>query len=136
LGVDTVRLQQLKSDAFSRPLPRAIVGIIGLQVGTTVLVALAALWVAGAVAAKSAVLGGAIGFVPSAIYGLVVARHKFGPPRTVLSRHYLGEFSKLGCTLLLFGAVFAWVKELSALPLFAAYLLTLASYWAALIVFR
>ena len=131
-----MHLQQLKSEAFSRPLPRAIFGIVGMQVGTTVLAALVSLWAAGAVAAKSAVLGGVIGIVPTTMYGLVVLGGKFGPPRTVLSRHYIGEFSKLVFTLLLFGAVFAWVKELSALPLFAAYLLTLAAYWAALLVFR
>jgi ATP synthase protein I len=131
-----VHLQQLKSEAFSRPLPRAIFGIIGIQAGTTVLAALVALWVAGALAAKSAVLGGVIGIVPGTTYGLIVLGRKFGPPRAVLSRHYIGEFSKLVITLLLFGAVFAWVRELSALPLFAAYFLTLLAYWAALLVFR
>ena len=114
---------------------RTIASIIGLQIGVTVIAALVAWWSAGAIAAKSAMLGGAIAVIPSAVYGVLVMGQKFGPPRALLSGHYLGEFSKLLLTLLLFGAAFAWVKELSALPLFAAYVLTLAVYWAALLVF-
>jgi F0F1-type ATP synthase assembly protein I len=38
-------------------------------------------------------------------------------------------------TLLMFAASFAWVKELSVLSLFATYILTLAVYWAALLLF-
>lgn len=130
-----MHLQHLKFWAFSSRLRKSIGGIIGLQIGVSVIATLVALWAGGGVAAKSAALGGIIGVIPSAVYGAVVARQAFGPPRALLARHYLGEFSKLILTLLLFGAVFAWVKELSALPLFAAYVLTLAAYWAALLVF-
>ena len=80
-------------------------------------------------------LGGAIGVIPSAVYGFLRVAKRFGTPRGLLQQHYLGEFSKLMLTLLLFGATFAWVKTLSALPLFATYVLTLAVYWAALLLF-
>jgi F0F1-type ATP synthase assembly protein I len=91
--------------------------------------------IGGLVVAKSAVLGGAIGTVPSAVYGLLIAGKPFGSPRSMLQRQYLGEACKLVLTLLMFGASFAWVKELSVLPLFATYMLTLAVYWAALLLF-
>jgi len=119
----------------SRSARTAIGKIIGLQVGVTLAAALVALCVAGVSAAKSAALGGAIGVIPSAAYGLLLLRKPFGTPRGLLQRQYLGEFSKLVLTLLMFGASFAWVKELAVLPLFAAYILTLAVYWAALLLF-
>jgi F0F1-type ATP synthase assembly protein I len=53
----------------------------------------------------------------------------------LLQQHYLGEFGKLAITLLMFGATFAWIKPLSAPPLFITYVLTLAAYWVALILF-
>jgi F0F1-type ATP synthase assembly protein I len=80
-------------------------------------------------------LGGAIGVIPSAAYGLLLIKKPFGTPRELLQRHYLGELSKLGLTLLMFAASFAWMTELSVLSLFATYILTLAVYWAALLLF-
>jgi ATP synthase protein I len=116
-------------------LRTVIAKIIGLQVLVTVLAVLAAFYLGGAVAAWSAGIGGAIGFIPSAAYGAVVLRRRFGEPRSLLQRHYFGEFSKLVLTLLLFAAAFAWVKTVSPLPLFGTYGLTLAVYWAALLLF-
>lgn len=113
----------------------AIGKLIGLQVLVTIAAGLVAYAIGGLVVAKSAVLGGAIGTVPSAVYGLLIAGKPFGSPRSMLQRQYLGEACKLVLTLLMFGASFAWVKELSVLPLFATYMLTLAVYWAALLLF-
>ncbi len=107
--------------------------LIGLQVLVTAVASLVALGVGGAGAAKSAALGGSIGVIPSAAYGFLLIKKPFGSPRAILQRQYLGEFCKLGLTLVMFGASFAWVKELSVLPFFVTYILTLAVYWAALL---
>jgi ATP synthase protein I len=109
--------------------------LIGLQILVTTIAALVAFLAGDAVAAKSAALGGAIGVIPGAAYGLLLIKKPFGTPRSVLQRQYLGEFCKLVLTLLMFGASFVWVKELSVLVLFVTYMLTLAVYWAALLLF-
>jgi ATP synthase protein I len=115
---------------------RSTVGrIIGLQILVSVVASLLALVVSGVSAAWSAAIGGAIGVVPSAAYGVLLIKKPFGSPRALLQRQYLGEFCKLALTLMMFGASFAWVKELSVPYLFAAYMLTLAVYWAALLLF-
>ena len=113
----------------------AIGKIIGVQVLVSAIATFVAFVVGGVIAAKSAALGGAIGVFPSAAYGLLLIKKPFGSPRELLQRQYLGEFSKLVLTLLMFAASFAWVKELSVLSLFATYILTLAVYWAALLLF-
>jgi ATP synthase protein I len=113
----------------------AIGKLIGLQILVTAVASLVALSVHGAAAAKSAAVGGLIGVVPSAAYGVLLIRKPFGSPRAILQQQYLGEFCKLALTLLMFGASFAWIKELSVLYLFLTYMLTLAAYWAALLLF-
>jgi len=114
---------------------RAIVSIIAMQVavafGVAALFALFGNWVS----AKSALIGGAIAFIPGAFYALRVIRSRHSAPDSLLRAHYAGEFGKLILTVLLFGATFAWVKEISVLPLFAAYVATLLVYWAALLMF-
>jgi F0F1-type ATP synthase assembly protein I len=62
-------------------------------------------------------------------------RSRQSAPDRLLLAHYVGEFGKLMLTVLLFGATFAWVKEISVLPLFAGYIATLLVYWAALVMF-
>ena len=70
-----------------------------MQVLVTYVASLVALVAGGVAAAKSAALGGAIGVIPSAAYGLLLIKKPFGTPRQLLQRQYLGEFSKLGLTL-------------------------------------
>src|SRR5690349_1586759 len=119
----------------SKSVQAAIGRLIGIQVLVTAVASLMVLGVSGASAAWSAAIGGAIGVVPSAAYGALLIRKPFGSPRALLQRQYLGEFCKLALTLIMFGASFAWVKELSVPHLFATYMLTLAVYWAALLIF-
>lgn len=114
---------------------RAIVGIIGLQVVVALGVAVLFLAFGNEVSAKSALIGGATAFIPSGFYAARVIRSRDGSPDRLLRAHYAGEFGKLLLTALLFSVAFVWVKELSALPLFAAYIATLLVYWAALVMF-
>lgn len=114
---------------------RAIVSIIAMQVAVVFCVAALFLLFGNPVSAKSALIGGAVAFIPGAFYALQLIRSRNRAPDRLLRAHYAGEFGKLMLTVLLFGATFAWVKEISVLPLFAAYVATLLVYWAALLMF-
>jgi len=112
---------------------RALCIILGLQVAVAVAVALGFLAAKGPQAAGSALIGGAIAVVPGAFYAWRVIRSRNAPAQRLLRAHYAAEFGKLALTVVLFGATFAWMKEVSVLPLFAAYIATLLVYWAALV---
>lgn len=122
--------------AFARTtLPRTMAAIIGLQIAIGIVVAVLFLLLGNGIAAKSALIGGAIAFLPGAFYAMRIILSRHSSPDRLLRAHYAGEFGKLGLTVLLFGATFAWMKEVSVLPLFAAYVATLLAYWAALLMF-
>lgn len=114
---------------------RAVCLILGLQVAAALAAAFVFLVWAGAAAAVSAVVGGAIAVVPGAFYALRVIRSRGATPDRMLRAHYAGEFGKLVLTFAMFAAAFAWMKNVSVLPLFAAYIATLSVYWAALVMF-
>ena len=114
---------------------RAIAAVIGLQIAVTAVVAGLFLYFAGPVASKSALVGGAIAFIPGAFYAFRIFRSRYGSPDRMLRAHYAGEFGKLALTAVLFVATFAWVREISVVSLFAAYIATLLVYWMALLMF-
>lgn len=114
---------------------RALVSVIAMQVVVAIAVAAMFLLFSGSESAKSALIGGAIAFIPGAFYGLRIIRSRNSSPERLLRAHYAGEFGKLMLTVLLFGGTFAWLKGISALPLFAAYAATLLVYWLALLMF-
>ncbi|MEK7913184.1 ATP synthase subunit I [Burkholderia contaminans] len=79
-------------------------------------------------AAQSAFLGGAIGWVPSAVF---VARLKAGGSATVMS-WVMGEALKLALTIGMFAAVaFGW-SGVHWVPFLVTYLVVLKTYWIAL----
>ncbi len=114
---------------------RAIVSIIAMQIAMAFGVAALFLLFGNWISAKSALIGGAIAFIPGAFYAFRVIVSRQSAPERLLRAHYVGEFGKLTLTMLLFGATFVWLKEISALPLFAAYAATLLVYWVALVMF-
>ncbi|KWE51685.1 ATP synthase subunit I [Burkholderia ubonensis] len=79
-------------------------------------------------AAQSAFLGGAIGWVPSALF---VARLKAGGSATVMS-WVAGEAVKLGVTIGMFAAVAFGYPGVHWVPLLVTYLVVLKTYWIAL----
>ncbi|WP_431820957.1 ATP synthase subunit I [Burkholderia sp. F1] len=79
-------------------------------------------------AAQSAFLGGAIGWVPSALF---VARLKAGGSATVMS-WVAGEALKLGVTIGMFAAVAFGYPGVHWVPLLVTYLVVLKTYWIAL----
>ncbi|WGS42087.1 ATP synthase subunit I [Burkholderia sp. JSH-S8] len=79
-------------------------------------------------AAQSAFLGGAIGWVPSALF---VARLKAGGSATVMS-WVAGEALKLCVTIGMFAAVAFGYAGVHWVPLLVTYLVVLKTYWIAL----
>ncbi len=115
---------------------RALFVIVGLQFMVALVVAAVFLAESGLLAAKSAMIGGAIGVIPGAFYAWRLVRSQGAAPEQLLRAHYVAEFGKLALTFVMFGAAFVWVKNVSALPLFAGYIATLLVYWAALLMFN
>ncbi|MBU9176089.1 ATP synthase subunit I [Burkholderia gladioli] len=79
-------------------------------------------------AAQSAMLGGAIGWVPSAVFA---ARLRFGGANTVMGWMF-GEALKLGVTIAMFTAVALRFPDVHWVPLLVTYLVALKTYWLAL----
>jgi F0F1-type ATP synthase assembly protein I len=104
-----------------------------LQVGVTFVVALLLNWWKGDAAAISAMLGGAIGFVPAWIYAHKMSAVGGADPQNILRAQYRAEFYKFAVTAVMFALIFIVFREVSALSLFVAYFATLAMYWVALV---
>ncbi|WP_323119314.1 ATP synthase subunit I [Burkholderia alba] len=81
-----------------------------------------------AAAAQSAFMGGAIGWVPSALFA---ARLKQRGADTVAG-WVVGEVLKMGATIAMFAAVAVWYPGVHWVPLLITYLLVLKTYWIAL----
>ncbi|NIF87356.1 ATP synthase subunit I [Burkholderia sp. Cy-637] len=79
-------------------------------------------------AAQSAMLGGAIGWVPSAVFA---ARLRFGGANTVMGWMF-GEALKLSVTIAMFTAVALRFPDVHWVPLLVTYLVALKTYWLAL----
>lgn len=83
--------------------------------------------------AVSALVGGGIGAAAGlAMVAFMFRKTEGDDPRRVMRNTYKGEAAKLGLTVVLFVAALKFL-ELSALPLFVAYIATLAVHWFALL---
>lgn len=89
--------------------------------------------VADAKAAAAALIGGGIGVLASAAYVWRAMRQGEGEPGKLYRAQMLGEGYKFAVTLGLFALVFVVWREVPALPLFLAYILTFGVYWVALL---
>lgn len=117
-------------------MTRQLLSIMVLQLVVALAVVAGFGFFAGSLAATSAAIGGLIAVVPGAFYSWRLIRSRQFAPQRMLGVHYSAEFGKLVLTFVLFGATFAWKKDVSALPLFAAYIATLLAYWPALLMFN
>lgn len=115
-------------------LDRAVQRVLFLQLLATAVIALPLLPLIGVQAAASAALGGAIGFSSTLAYALRMRVPASAEPRDLLKAHMRAEAYKLLTTVLLFGAVFIFLKEVSPLPLLLTFIATLTAYWAALLI--
>lgn len=110
----------------------AIFRIVAAQFGVGLFTVLAAFLASGPLAAGSALLGSLICAFPNAILGLrIAAAGASGDARRMLRATYVAVALKLVLTAALFAAVFALVRPLSAGWLFAGFIATQATMWAA-----
>ncbi|AJX17974.1 ATP synthase subunit I [Burkholderia ubonensis] len=122
--------EKLFGPNVSRPSRMTPYKVVIAQVALS-LVATLAWWLfskSPGAAAQSAFLGGAIGWVPSALF---VARLKAGGSATVMS-WVAGEALKLGVTIGMFAAVAFGYPGVHWVPLLVTYLVVLKTYWIAL----
>lgn len=115
---------------------RGLVAVLVLQLLVVCGATLVFLLASGLEAALSAAIGGAIAFVPGAFYAWRLIGSRNAAPERMLRVHFVAEAGKLTLTFVLFAVTFAWNKDVSAIPLFAAYIAALMAYWAALLVFK
>lgn len=87
----------------------------------------------GAGAALAALVGGGIGVLAGVAYVWRAIRQCDGEPGKLYRAQMLGEGYKFAVTLGLFVLVFVNWRNVPALPLFLAYILTFGVYWAALL---
>ena len=80
-------------------------------------------------AALSAMLGGAICWVPSALFA---ARLKGAGTAGSILTWMIGEMLKMGVTVAMFVAVALWYHDVRWLPLLVTFLVALQTYWLAL----
>lgn len=122
--------ERLFGPGVSRPSRVTPYQVVIAQVALS-LVATLAWWLfskSPGAAAQSAFLGGAIGWVPSALF---VARMKAGGAATVMS-WVAGEALKLGVTIGMFAAVAFGYAGVHWVALLVTYLVVLKAYWIAL----
>jgi len=107
--------------------------ILSRQLMLTVGVAAVAGLAGGPLAALAALLGGGIGALAGTAYVWRAMRRDEGEPGELYRAQMLGEGYKFAVTLGLFALVFVGWREVPALPLFLAYILTFGVYWVALL---
>jgi len=97
--------------------------ILLAQLALSVVLATLFWGISGNVAGYSALLGGMICVIPNAFLALRLTVPRRDPGADALVRAaYIGELGKLALTVLMFGAVFALVRPLSAGALFAGFI--------------
>ena len=113
--------EKLFGSDVSRPSRVTPVKVVAAQVVLSLVVALV-WWLFSkppGAAALSALLGGAVCWVPSAVFA---ARLK----------GVIGEMLKMGLTVAMFVAIAVWYHDVRWLPLLVTFLVTLQTYWLAL----
>ncbi|MGA2552093.1 MAG: ATP synthase subunit I [Burkholderiaceae bacterium] len=110
--------------------------IIGAQIAVSLVIAALLYGVKGRTAALSAVIGGAIAFIPAILYASRMVAVAGTDPRRLLRAQYRAEAYKTAGTLALFAATFILYRSVSAPWLFLTYVAALLIYWVALLIDR
>jgi ATP synthase protein I len=113
---------------------RVVRAVIGLQALLTV--AAAALWwmLKDGRAGIAALAGGGIGVASASVYAYKMAQARATQPAALMGAHYRAEIYKFAITIVLFVGVFGLYRDISPIPLFLTYILTVLAYWLALLV--
>jgi len=122
--------ERLFGPGVSRPSRVTPMRVVGAQCLVTVcsMVVCGVLSHQALVAALSALVGGVICWVPSAVFAMQLKARA----RTSIGAWMLAEGIKLGLTIAMFILVAVYFKEVRWLPLLVTYVLALKTYWLAL----
>ena len=107
--------------------------ILGWQSALVLVTAAVSGVIGGRAAAAAAMVGGGIGVLAGAAYVWRALRCSEGEAGKLYRAQVLGEGYKFAVTLALFMLVFLAWRDVPALPLFLAYILTFGVYWVALL---
>lgn len=111
----------------------AIVRVLSLQLAVTAVTAAAWGMLQDQQAMLAALIGGAIAIVGGWIYARkMMVKHTIDPA-VMMGAQFRAEAYKLLITIVLFTAAFVLYREISPLPFFSTYVLTLLVYWVALL---
>jgi len=115
------------------PQARRLAGSVVLgQVVVTVVAAILCFAVWGRSPGLSALVGGGISVIASAVLAIIGFSAPAGAaPETIARKFYMGEGTKLAVTVALFVTVFLTMK-VSFIAMFGTYIATLFVYWIAL----
>lgn len=110
---------------------RGIVRLWLIQLGATLVLAALCALIFGANAAVSALLGGMVCVVPNAYFARKLFKYQGArSAKQIVNSFYKGEAMKIILSVLLFTAVFVWIK-ITPLAFFAAYIMILMTHWFA-----
>ncbi len=100
-----------------------VVRVLFAQLGLSVVLAMLFWGFEGRVSGYSSLLGGLTCVIPNAFLALRLVVPRRDPGAGALVRAaYIGELGKLALTVLMFSTIFALVRPLAALPLFAGFI--------------
>lgn len=109
--------------------------LLGIQLLTSVLISLGLLLIFGEREAISAMLGGLIAIVPSALFARKLFRYQGArAARQIVNSFYVGEALKILSSIILFTLVFVLFKIIP-LAFFSTYIVVLMNYWFAPLIF-
>lgn len=110
---------------------RGIVRLWLIQLSTTLVFAALCAVTNGANAASSALLGGMICVIPNAYFARKLFKYQGArAARQIVNSFYKGEAVKIILSVLLFAAVFMWVK-ITPWAFFVSYIIILMTHWFA-----
>lgn len=112
------------TDGVIRVMDGRLVPLILITQAVVTLGLAAIIWFArGGLSAQSILLGGLAAVVPNAFLGARLLRPAAGSSAKALLRSaWIGEIGKLFLTVLLFAAIFAFVRPLSAASVFGGFI--------------
>ncbi|WP_234802469.1 MULTISPECIES: ATP synthase subunit I [Legionella] len=109
--------------------------MLGIQLLTSVLISLVLLLIFGKKEAMSALLGGMVAIVPSALFARKLFQYQGArAARQIVKGFYLGEALKIVSSVILFALVFMLFK-IAPLAFFFTYIVVLMNYWLAPLIF-
>lgn len=110
----------------------AVRRVVILQLCITFGASLIAALDGGLVSARSALVGGALGVIPTLVYWLAVRFVTSAQPARVAGIHLIAELLKIATTLALFALVIVFLNGIRFFPLIVTFCLTLIAYWITL----